>query len=228
VFGDQDYSGRYSPSSTASSTAAARAASHIIKRGAITIRAAAMKEQGFSSSRPRSEQHRAPKARETRVPVRRLHPGKFYALPQRRSSFSSRHDFGLRPRYFQIAAVLRDEDARCGTVRRRVLPDRHRNELVTQETCSAAVEPVLRGVSRSSRTAAGGREVSADCLCGGDAAQLGSGKPGPAHTIRMQDVTAHLRGPRKCSRHDSVPSGSRVVWAIPRPRAGQPRVLRPA
>jgi aspartyl-tRNA synthetase len=195
---------------------------NIMKRGAIidSIRRR-MKEQGFFEFQTPILTASSPEgARDYLVPSR-LHPGKFYALPQAPQQFKQLIMIAGFDRYFQIAPCFRDEDARADRSPGEFYQLDIEMSFVTQEDVFAAVEPVLRGVFEEFSegkpvTPKFPRIAYAEAL-----RQYGTDKPDLRNPIKMQDVSAHFRGSGFKVFANMLASDPAVeVWAIPAPKGG--------
>src|SRR5262245_19037048 len=159
-------------------------------------------------------------ARDYLVPSR-VHPGKFYALPQAPQQFKQLIMIAGFDRYFQIAPCFRDEDARADRSPGEFYQLDLEMSFVEQEDVFAAVEPVIRGVFEEF---ANGRPVSAAFprIAYDDAmAKYGSDKPDLRNPIEMADVTEHFRGSGFKVFASLIAQDAKArVWAIPAPGGG--------
>ncbi len=199
---------------------------NIMLRGRIidSLRAR-MKGQGFFEFQTPILTASSPEgARDYLVPSR-LHPGKFYALPQAPQQFKQLIMVAGFDRYFQIAPCFRDEDARADRSPGEFYQLDIEMSFVTQEDVFAAVEPVLRGVFEEF---GGGKSVTQQFpMIPYKQAMLefGVDKPDLRNPIRIADVTdVFARDDVTFNAFKTVIKSGGVVRAIPAPGAGkQPR-----
>jgi aspartyl-tRNA synthetase len=159
-------------------------------------------------------------ARDFLVPSR-LHPGKFYALPQAPQQFKQLIMVAGFDRYFQIAPCFRDEDARADRSPGEFYQLDLEMSFVTQEDVFNAVEPVIRGVFEEF---ANGKSVTAKfpLIPFAEAmVKYGTDKPDLRNPIEMQDVSEHFRGSGfKIFANILATDAKNAVWAIPAPKGG--------
>ncbi|MDQ8754866.1 aspartate--tRNA ligase [Sphingosinicella sp. LHD-64] len=159
-------------------------------------------------------------ARDYLVPSR-VHPGKFYALPQAPQMFKQLIMVAGFDRYFQIAPCFRDEDARADRSPGEFYQLDFEMSYVTQDDVFAAIEPVLHGVFEEFADWQGkGRSVSPlpfrripfrEAML-----KYGSDKPDLRNPILISDVSDHFKG-SGFGLFDRIVSGGDVVRAIPAP-----------
>ena len=159
-------------------------------------------------------------ARDFLVPSR-IHPGKFYALPQAPQQFKQLIMIAGFDRYFQIAPCFRDEDARADRSPGEFYQLDLEMSFVEQEDVFAAVEPVMRGLFEEFSN---GKPVTAKFprIAYDDAIKkYGSDKPDLRNPIVMQDVTEHFRGSGFKVFAGMIEKDPKArVWAIPAPGGG--------
>ncbi|ABS64907.1 aspartyl-tRNA synthetase [Parvibaculum lavamentivorans DS-1] len=160
-------------------------------------------------------------ARDFLVPSR-MHPGKFYALPQAPQQFKQLIMVAGFDRYFQIAPCFRDEDARADRSPGEFYQLDVEMSFVTQDDVFAAIEPVLHGLFEKF---AEGKKVSSYPFTRIPYAEAirkyGSDKPDLRNPIVMESVTDHFRGSGFKVFAGLIEKDSKVeVWAIPAPGGG--------
>jgi aspartyl-tRNA synthetase len=184
----------------------------------------AMWDQGFTEFQTPIITASSPEgARDFLVPSR-LHPGKFYALPQAPQQFKQLIQVAGFDRYFQIAPCFRDEDPRADRSPTDFYQLDVEMSFVTQDDVFAAVQPVLQGLFEHFGK---GRRVHTDWprIAYRDSLKwYGSDKPDLRNPIRMQDVSDHFRGSGFAIFAKLLETEGNEVRAIPAPKgpSGEP------
>ena len=205
VFGDQEYPEEIRLKYRFLDLRRDRLHRNIMLRGAVidSIRRR-MKEQGFFEFQTPILTASSPEgARDYLVPSR-LHPGKFYALPQAPQQFKQLIMVSGFDRYFQIAPCFRDEDARADRSPGEFYQLDLEMSFVTQQDVFDAVEPVMRGVFEEF---SGGKPVTPtfplipfkDAML-----KYGSDKPDLRNPLVITDLSAEF-------------GAAGVSWASPSP-----------
>ena len=158
-------------------------------------------------------------ARDFLVPSR-LHPGKFYALPQAPQQFKQLIMVSGYDKYFQIAPCFRDEDPRADRSPTDFYQLDMEMSFVTQQDVFDTVEPVIAGIFEEF---GGGKKVDRDWtqISYKDAALwYGSDKPDLRNPIKMQDCSEHFRGSGFAIFAKLLEQDGTEVRAIPAPTGG--------
>jgi aspartyl-tRNA synthetase len=194
---------------------------NIMTRGAIVdSMRKRMKEQGFFEFQTPILTASSPEgARDFLVPSR-IHPGKFYALPQAPQQYKQLLMMSGFDRYFQIAPCFRDEDPRADRLPGEFYQLDLEMSFVEQNDVFAAVEPVITGVFEEF---AKGKPVTknwpripfAEAL-----RKYGSDKPDLRNPLVMQEVSEHFRGSGFKVFARMLEDPKNQVWAIPGPGGG--------
>jgi aspartyl-tRNA synthetase len=189
---------------------------NIMTRGAIVdSMRKRMKDQGFFEFQTPILTASSPEgARDFLVPSR-IHPGKFYALPQAPQQYKQLLMMSGFDRYFQIAPCFRDEDPRADRLPGEFYQLDVEMSFVTQDDVFAAMEPVISGVFEDF---AKGKPVTkvwpripfAEAL-----RKYGSDKPDLRNPIQMRDVSEHFRGSGFKVFARMLEDPKNQVWAIP-------------
>jgi aspartyl-tRNA synthetase len=178
-----------------------------------------MMEQGFTEFQTPILTASSPEgARDYLVPSR-VHPGKFYALPQAPQMFKQLIMVAGFDKYFQIAPCFRDEDARADRSPGEFYQLDFEMSYVTQEDVFQAIEPVLAGVFEEF---ADGKAVTK----AGEFARIpyreallkyGTDKPDLRNPLLVHDTGGHFAG-SGFGLFAKIVDGGGVVRAVPAPK----------
>ncbi len=160
-------------------------------------------------------------ARDFLVPSR-LHPGKFYALPQAPQQFKQLMMVSGFDKYFQIAPCFRDEDPRADRSPTDFYQLDMEMSFVTQQDVFDTIAPVIAGVFEEFGK---GRKVDAanewPQISYKDAALwYGSDKPDLRNPIKMQVVSEHFAGSGFAIFAKLLEQEGTEIRAIPAPTGG--------
>jgi aspartyl-tRNA synthetase len=182
-----------------------------------------MIEQGFMEFQTPILTASSPEgARDFLVPSR-LHPGKFYALPQSPQQFKQLLMVSGFDKYFQIAPCFRDEDARADRSPGEFYQLDVEMSYITEEDVFSSIEPVMYNVfkkfsDKRITDTPFPRITYRDAML-----KYGSDKPDLRNPITISDVTEIFRDSEFAIFRENISKGA-VVRAIPAPKcAMQPR-----
>jgi aspartyl-tRNA synthetase len=221
VFGDQDYPEETRLKYRFLDLRRERIHNNIMLRGKVVdSMRSRMKDAGFNEFQTPILTASSPEgARDFLVPSR-IHPGKFYALPQAPQQYKQLLMMAGFDRYFQIAPCFRDEDPRADRLPGEFYQLDLEMSFVTQEDVFETVEPVITGIFEQF---GGGKPVTqkwpripyAEAM-----RKYGSDKPDLRNPLIMQDVSEHFRdsGFKVFARMLEQPKNE--VWALPAPGGG--------
>ncbi|WPY94507.1 aspartate--tRNA ligase [Limimaricola variabilis] len=158
-------------------------------------------------------------ARDFLVPSR-LHPGKFYALPQAPQQFKQLLMVSGFDKYFQIAPCFRDEDPRADRSPTDFYQLDMEMSFVEQQDVFDTIQPVMQGIFEEF---GGGRKVDSEwpLVSYKDAALwYGTDKPDLRNPIKMQDVSEHFKGSGFAIFAKLLEQDGTQIRAIPAPKGG--------
>jgi len=221
VFGDQDYPEETRLKYRFLDLRRERIHNNIMLRGKVVdSMRSRMKDAGFNEFQTPILTASSPEgARDFLVPSR-IHPGKFYALPQAPQQYKQLLMMAGFDRYFQIAPCFRDEDPRADRLPGEFYQLDLEMSFVTQEDVFETMEPIISGIFEQF---GGGKPVTqkwpripyAEAM-----RKYGSDKPDLRNPLIMQDVSEHFRdsGFKVFARMLEQPKNE--VWALPAPGGG--------
>jgi aspartyl-tRNA synthetase len=160
-------------------------------------------------------------ARDYLVPSR-IHPGKFYALPQAPQIFKQMLMVSGFDKYFQIAPCFRDEDARADRSPGEFYQLDIEMSYVTQDDVFNAIEPILHGIFQEFSKDRTISQLPFKRIAYADSMRwYGTDKPDLRNPIQMSDVTHIFAGSGFKVFSGMIEKNSSVeVWSIPAPGGG--------
>jgi aspartyl-tRNA synthetase len=221
VFGDQDYPEETRLKYRFLDLRRERIHNNIMLRGKVVdSMRSRMKDAGFNEFQTPILTASSPEgARDFLVPSR-IHPGKFYALPQAPQQYKQLLMMAGFDRYFQIAPCFRDEDPRADRLPGEFYQLDLEMSFITQEDVFETMEPIISGIFEQFGE---GKPVTkkwpripyAEAM-----RKYGSDKPDLRNPLVMQDVSEHFRdsGFKVFARMLETPKNE--VWALPAPGGG--------
>ncbi|MCB1562937.1 MAG: aspartate--tRNA ligase [Alphaproteobacteria bacterium] len=201
-----------------------------LRNAVITSLRQRMQAQGFQEFQTPILTASSPEgARDFLVPSR-LHPGKFYALPQAPQQFKQLLMMSGFDRYFQIAPCFRDEDSRADRSPGEFYQLDMEMSFVTQDDVFGVIEPVMTGLFEEFGAFTGEKRAVAETpfprIAYKDAMlKYGSDKPDLRNPLEIADVTEiFARDDVEFNAFKNVIKKGGVVRAIRAPKvADQPR-----
>jgi aspartyl-tRNA synthetase len=221
VFGEQDYPEETRLKYRFLDLRRERIHNNIMLRGKVVdSMRSRMKDAGFNEFQTPILTASSPEgARDFLVPSR-IHPGKFYALPQAPQQYKQLLMMAGFDRYFQIAPCFRDEDPRADRLPGEFYQLDLEMSFITQEDVFETMEPIITGIFEQFGE---GKPVTkkwpripyAEAM-----RKYGSDKPDLRNPLIMQDVSEHFRdsGFKVFARMLETPKNE--VWALPAPGGG--------
>ncbi|MGI3210685.1 aspartate--tRNA ligase [Roseovarius tibetensis] len=158
-------------------------------------------------------------ARDFLVPSR-LHPGKFYALPQAPQQFKQLIMVSGFDKYFQIAPCFRDEDPRADRSPTDFYQLDMEMSFVTQQDVFDTIQPVIQNVFEEFGEGARVDKIWPQISYRDAALWYGTDKPDLRNPIKMQDVSEHFRGSGFAIFAKLLEQEGTQVRAIPAPGGG--------
>ena len=155
-------------------------------------------------------------ARDFLVPSR-IHPGKFYALPQAPQQFKQMLMMSGFDKYFQIAPCFRDEDARADRSPGEFYQLDIEMSFVTQEDIFSAIEPIMFEVFNKFGDKKVSKPQFARIPYVESMMKYGSDKPDLRNPLEITDVTEVFRDAEFSLFKGAIKKGS-IVRAIPAPK----------